>query len=86
MGFCPNCGNWVDEGDICGFCGGGTNSGKDPYFESDINAMSFRALRLREQGNFGDALKVNEEIIEKIDEDGPLDHWDSFKSPHRDRA
>lgn len=86
MGFCPNCGNWVDEGDICGFCGGGTNSGRDPYFESDINAMSFRALRLREQGNFGDALKANEEIVEKIDEDGPLDHWDNFKSPHRERA
>ncbi len=23
MGICPNCGSWVDEGDICGSCGGG---------------------------------------------------------------
>ena len=22
MGVCPNCGNWVDDGDICGVCGG----------------------------------------------------------------
>lgn len=22
MGICPNCGSWVDEGDICGCCGG----------------------------------------------------------------
>lgn len=22
MGFCPNCGSWVDEGDICMTCGG----------------------------------------------------------------
>ena len=21
MGFCPNCGEWVDEGDICMNCG-----------------------------------------------------------------
>lgn len=86
MGICPNCGNWVDEGDICGFCGGGSGSSRDPNFESDINAMSFRALRLREQGNFGEALKVNEEIVEKIDDDGPLEYWDSFKSPHRESA
>ena len=23
MGICPNCGSWIDEGDICGHCGGG---------------------------------------------------------------
>ena len=22
MGICPNCGSWVDEGDICMNCGG----------------------------------------------------------------
>ena len=25
MGYCPNCGNWVDEGDVCGFCGGASS-------------------------------------------------------------
>ena len=31
MGFCPNCGNWVDEGDVCGCCGGAGSYG----YESD---------------------------------------------------
>lgn len=22
MGICPNCGSWIDEGDICNCCGG----------------------------------------------------------------
>ena len=32
MGICPNCGSWVDEGDICGCCGG---SGSYSYENND---------------------------------------------------
>ena len=27
MGICPNCGDWVDDGDICMSCGGSGNAG-----------------------------------------------------------
>ena len=37
MGFCPNCGSWVDEGDICGCCGGsGSYSYENDDEEDDI--------------------------------------------------
>ena len=29
MGICPNCGSWVDEGDICMNCGGSGSYGYD---------------------------------------------------------
>lgn len=32
MGVCPNCGSWVDEGDVCGCCGG---SGSYSYEDDD---------------------------------------------------
>ena len=33
MGICPNCGSWVDEGDICMSCGGGS-------FNDDCSSVS----------------------------------------------
>ena len=37
MGFCLNCGSWVDEGDICGCCGGsGSYSYENDDEEDDI--------------------------------------------------
>lgn len=37
MGFCPICGNWVDEGDICGHCGssGGYDDSNDNSYNSE---------------------------------------------------
>lgn len=39
MGICPNCGEWVDEGDICMSCGGGGGYSEDPeqglYYRGD---------------------------------------------------
>ena len=39
MGFCPICGNWVDEGDICGHCGGGGGY-NDSYEEEEDPFLS----------------------------------------------
>ena len=33
MGICPNCGSWIDEGDICGCCGG--SGSYEPENEED---------------------------------------------------
>ena len=41
MGVCPNCGSWVDEGDVCGCCGG---SGSYSY-EDDDDEISFSEIR-----------------------------------------
>lgn len=73
MGICPNCGSWVDEGDICGCCGGG--SGRSEDFEIEIQQMFARANRLRDDGNFGYALKEYEDIVDKIDDNEPLEYW-----------
>lgn len=35
MGFCSNCGSWVDEGDVCGCCGGAGSYG----YESDDDEL-----------------------------------------------
>ena len=40
MGICPNCGSWVDDGDICMNCGGSGSYGyghDDDPDEIDIN-------------------------------------------------
>lgn len=39
MGFCSICGNWVDEGDICGHCGGGGGY-NDSYKEEEDPFLS----------------------------------------------
>ena len=35
MGICPNCGSWVDEGDICMNCGGSGSYSPSPDDEDD---------------------------------------------------
>lgn len=39
MGICPNCGNWVEDGDACGFCGG---SGSYDYGQKDDGSSRLR--------------------------------------------
>ena len=39
MGICPNCGSWIDEGDICGCCGG---SGGYDYGQNDDDSFHVR--------------------------------------------
>ena len=34
MGICPNCGDWVDEGDICMSCGGGSVGSADDFCDA----------------------------------------------------
>ncbi len=40
MGICPNCGSWVDDGDICMNCGGSgsySSGNDDDSYESHVN-------------------------------------------------
>ena len=39
MGICPNCGSWVDEGDICGCCGGSGSYGYENDEEDDSETI-----------------------------------------------
>jgi ribosomal protein L32 len=41
MGICPNCGEWVDEGDICMCCGGGGSSEYDDRDSYDTYSPSY---------------------------------------------
>lgn len=46
MGICPNCGSWVDEGDICMSCGGASFSGgNDSYSGSYSGRSSYGGYR-----------------------------------------
>ena len=40
MGICPNCGSWVDEGDICMNCGGSYSYSYDDEEDDDSYAPS----------------------------------------------
>lgn len=54
MGICPNCGSWVDEGDICGCCGGSGSYGyeNDDDDESDSTSyISINEVKCNEYSN-----------------------------------
>ncbi len=80
MGICPNCGSWVDEGDICHGCGAvfGYNDG---YSEGDILSMACSAERDRKKGNLKSSTETYEQIIEILDR-GNACSYDSFASYH----
>ena len=80
MGICPNCGSWVDEGDICHGCGGvfGYNDG---YSEGDILSMSCSAERDRKRGNLKSSTETYKKIIEILGQ-GNASSYDSFASYH----
>ena len=64
MGICPNCGNWVDEGDICSGCGGSGiyNSQNDEYkqytppIEHQEDTLGKKAWKLYLDNKYDDAL------------------------------
>ena len=69
MPICPNCGSWVDEGDSICSCGasvGGFASGTE-NFENEISELYRQAHVFRDKGNYYDAIKLYEEIIDEID-------------------
>ena len=69
MPTCPNCGSWVDEGDSICSCGasvGGFSSGTE-NFENEISELYRQAHVFRDKGNYYDAIKLYEEIIDEID-------------------
>ena len=78
MGFCPNCGSWVDEGDACGFCGGGSYDyeQRDDSFHVRTDA-SQKINRVRyivnselsdNNSNLRDAMNMLNDIISEIDD------------------
>ena len=69
MPICPNCGSWVDEGDSICSCGasvGGFSSWTE-NFENEISELYRQAHVFRDKGNYYDAIKLYEEIIDEID-------------------
>ena len=74
MGICPNCGSWVDDGDICMNCGGSGSytpeeDEDDESYESDpiierSKTLSDEAWRLENQGRFEEALVLINQAIE----------------------
>lgn len=81
MGICPNCGSWVDEGDICHGCGAVFGYGGGSYSESDILAMSCSAERDRKRGNLKSSIETYKEIIESL-ENVDSYSYDSFVQYH----
>ena len=50
MGICPNCGSWIDEGDICGCCGGSVSYGpEDDDEEDDFDTLIDVRLKKRDE-------------------------------------
>lgn len=80
MPTCPNCGSWVDEGDSICSCGasvGGSSSGTE-NFENEIRELYRQAHVFRDKGNYYDAIKLYEEIIDEIDRRNLYDCGDAW--------
>lgn len=73
MGVCPNCGSWVDDGDVCTNCGGSASYSSDSsesenYQPSNrtkkAKRLSDKAWRLENEGMFEDALDLINQAID----------------------
>ena len=74
MGICPNCGSWVDEGDICHGCGGsGSYSFQDDEEEQyyppvenrmrEYNTLQYKIFSRNRQAQAEKKLKNKEFLI-----------------------
>ena len=71
MGICPNCGSWVDDGDICMNCGGSGSYAPEEDEDDELDPIIERAKtlcdeawKLENQGRFKEALALINRAIE----------------------
>jgi hypothetical protein len=74
MGFCPNCGSWVEEGDTCNFCGGsGTrNNTANDYVAGTSGGFRKPSKRYVPVANIRSSIKNNRFLNNEI--------WDGASS------
>ncbi len=93
MGFCPNCGSWVDEGDVCGVCGGSGSYGyeSEEYDDSlsvKINSKKkirrvmdiFRESVRNNNVDLNQAIRLLDEVIKDTTECLKNDNCDEYFS------
>lgn len=66
MGICPNCGSWIDEGDICNCCGGSGYYCPDDELENTPNFVIElpKATELVENERYHEALDIVDKYLE----------------------
>lgn len=73
MGFCAYCGNWVDEGDICGHCGGSGGGDEKNYKQevqvNPIDECCKKAEKCSQIGEHSAAIKFYTEALRLSESD-----------------
>ena len=99
MGICPNCGSWVDEGDICGFCGGSGSYTPDNDNDNSLDVRIGATQKIRQARrifyeatrdknvDLQKAINLLNETIKEIDEcleDDNVSEYFSLRDLRRD--